>query len=203
MNRTIIAIVITFASLAALSGCAVRTVKYYDLDMPAESAAPPATTFPVALAVGHISTPHLFRDDRIVYRTGNQQMGTYEYHRWSEPPVEMLEEMLLQSLRNSGQYRGVERQGSNARGDLIVRGQLRALEEVDHAGSVAARVTIDLELFDLKTDSTVWNQSYSHDEPALSADVPAVVAALDRNVKTAIAQFTGEIGRYFASHPQR
>jgi len=45
-------------------------------------------------------TSHLYREDRIVYGNGAEQLGTYEYQRWAEPPTEMIQEVLLRELRH-------------------------------------------------------------------------------------------------------
>ena len=75
------------------------------------------------------------------------QLGTYEYERWAEPPAEMMQDMVIKTLRASGSYRSVSRIGSNLRGEYIVRGQLFALDEVQSPG-LAARFSFQLELFD-------------------------------------------------------
>jgi len=64
-----------------------------------------------------------------------------------------------------------------------------------------ARVTLELEMRDLNTGGTVWTHHYTHDEPVNGKDVPAVVAALDRNVQRAVAEVIASLDQYFAAHP--
>jgi len=64
---------------------------------------------------------------------------------------------------------------------------------------VAARFSIELELFDRKSGTVVWTQPYSHDEPVSTKNVPAVVEALQTNVRTGLQQLTGSLSQYFAS----
>jgi ABC-type uncharacterized transport system auxiliary subunit len=186
------------------AGCgASRPVKYYVLDPGSSSASSVTTTaprFPITLLVTRISSAHLYRDDRLVYGSGPVQLGTYEYHRWAEPPIEMVQDTLVTSLRSTGDYRSVSAIGSNLRGEYIVRGHLYALDEVDKP-EIAARFSIQLELFDPRTGTTVWTSSYSHDEPVNGKAVPDVVEALDRNVHAGLQQLTASLGQYFASHP--
>ena len=192
-----ILLVLVTAALASSCGAA-RPSKYYALDLPAVA---PATggPYPVALLVGRISAPHLYRDERVVYRTGEVQIGTYEYHRWAEPPTDMLETMLVRSLRASGKYQTVQRLASNTRGDYILRGRLHRLEEV--AGPpMLARVTFELELYDQKTGTTVWTHYYSSDEPVNGKEVPDVVQAINRNVQRGLAESLADLDRYFASN---
>jgi cholesterol transport system auxiliary component len=199
MRQTIVRVLATLL-LAGLVGCgATRPVKYYALE-PSTSSVNSANPYPVTILVGHITAPHLYRDDRLVYQTGPGQLGAYEYQRWAEPPTDMIEAMLLQTLRASGQYRSVSRQSSNSRGDYILRGRLSALQEVDSPG-VAARFAIELELFQPKTGATVWTQEYSHDEPVGTKTVPAIVEALQRNVQAGMQQLSAGLAQYLAAHP--
>jgi len=185
-----------------LSGCgSARPAKYYQLTVPTEAGAvekPDAV--PVSLLVGGLMTTHLYREDRIVYGNGPEQLGTYEYQRWAEPPTEMIQEILLRQLRATGHYRAVHVRRSNMPGDFAIRGRLYDFKEVD-GSPTSTRVTLELEMRDLKTGATVWNHYYTHDEPASGKDVPAVVEALDKNVQRAVKEIVESLDQYFASHP--
>lgn len=189
----------TIAACIILSSCgAITPVKYYRLDVVPSSAPAASTTYPVTLILGQITAPDLFRDNRLVYSTGSVQLGTYDNQRWAEAPTEMIENMLIQSLRASGQYRTVERASSSARGDYVLRGHLSAFNEVD-TPQVAARFSLVLELYDRKSGNVVWSQPYSHDEPVGTKNVPSVVEALQTNVRTGLQQLISSLNQYFAS----
>lgn len=193
-----VSIATTVACLVLASCGAITPVKYYRLDVVPSSAPAASTTYPVTLILGQITAPDLFRDNRMVYSTGSVQLGTYDGQRWAEAPTEMIENMLIESLRASGQYRTVERSSSSARGDYVLRGHLSAFNEVD-TPQVAARFSLELELFDRKSGSVVWSQPYSHDEPVSTKNVPSVVEALQTNVRTGLQQLTTSLSQYFAS----
>ena len=127
-------------------------------------------------------------------------MGTYEYQRWAQPPTEMLVEVLLRDLRASGRYRAVDVLRSNAHGDYILYGRLYDFKEVSGA-QLTTRLTFDVELRETKTGSTVWTHYYTHDEPAASKDVSAVVAALDRNAQRGADDIKSGLEQYFSTHP--
>jgi ABC-type uncharacterized transport system auxiliary subunit len=145
-------------------------------------------------------TSHLYREDRIVYGNGPEQLGTYEFERWAEPPAEMIQAVLLRQLRASGRYRAVYYRRSNMKGDFAIRGRLYDFKELTGA-SMSARVTLELEMRELNSGGTVWTHYYTHDEPVGGKDVSAVVAALDRNVQRAVAEVVAGLDQYFASHP--
>ncbi len=155
---------------------------------------------PAAILLGPLLASHLYREDRIVYSSGGEQMGTYEYQRWAEPPTEMIQMVLLRELRASGRYKAVYAQRSTSNGDFLIRGRLYDFKEVS-GGSILAKVTFELEMRELKSGSTVWTHYYSHDEPVTGKDVPAVVAALNKNVQNGITEVLASLDRHFAEHP--
>src|SRR5713101_9205388 len=145
-------------TVGLLSGCgATRPSKYYQLTVPADPiAVEKPDAVPVTLLLGALMTSHLYREDRIVYGNGSEQLGAYEYQRWAEPPTEMIQEVLLRELRASGRYRSVNFVRSGARGDYVLSGHLYDFKEVS-GPPILARVTFELAMRDIKTASTVWN----------------------------------------------
>ncbi len=193
------------AALAAgivllLAGCgAARPIKYYSLDPPEVAASPQRSD--VTLLIAHFHAPTLYRDTRIVYRTGANEMGLYEEHRWVEAPALMVEEMVLQYLRRGGRYKSVQSISSSAQGDYIVQGRIERFEQVE-GKPLTARVWLRLSLYDPKAGATVWADSSERDEPASSDDFSAIVAALDKNLQQGVIQLAGEIDQYVAAHPR-
>src|SRR5512146_185534 len=104
---------LTLAVLAVAGFCSClggRPVKYFTVTIPAASQ-PAAHVFPVALVVGHISAPEILHDQPIVFRSGRNEIGAYQYHLWAEPPAQMIKTALIRRLRASGQYQSVTRLG--------------------------------------------------------------------------------------------
>jgi ABC-type uncharacterized transport system auxiliary subunit len=196
-HPTIFLLVVLF-----LGGCgAARPAKYYQLSLSTDNAADsPRDVYPVTILMGPIMSSHLYREDHIVYGSNGENMGTYEYQRWAEPPTEMIQDVLFRALRSSGCYRSVYAQRSSIRGDYLLHGHLYDFKEVT-GSSMSARFALELELRDTKTGNTVWNHLYNHDEPVSGKSVSAVVAALNRNVQRATAEFTASLAQYFSAHP--
>lgn len=200
------AISVSLAAMAValcvlLANCgSARPVSYYTLELMPPVAPQSSPANPVSIVVGRIIAPPIFRDDRIIYSNGQVALGADYFHRWAEAPTEMLESMLVEDLRATGQFSSVQRLGSNSKGDYVLRGQLIAFNEVD-SGGVAARFAIDFELFQPKTGSVVWTFPYTHDEPANGKDMSDVVMALQSNVRTGLQQALTSLTQYLASHP--
>jgi ABC-type uncharacterized transport system auxiliary subunit len=187
------------ACLAA--GCvSARSPRYYRLNLAPATTQSNLSPFQVSILVGRLTAPRILRDDRVVYGMSDVELGVDEYHRWTEPPTEMIEDLLVQQLRHSGQYKSVQRISSTARGDYLLRGHLTSLNEVDDPSGIKARFNIQLELFDQKSGSVVWTGSYSHDEPVEKKTVTAVVESLQKSVNEGIEQLTAGLAQYFSSH---
>jgi cholesterol transport system auxiliary component len=198
-----VALILVAVGFAA--GCgASRPVKYFALEVPetATVAQSSAAQYPVSLLVTRVAATHLYRDDRLVYGINAEELGTYEYARWAEPPVDMIQDSLIASLRSTKQFRSVSAVASNLRGDYLVRAHLQALDEVEQP-QLAARFAMEIDLYDPKSGATVWSDSYSHDQPVQGKKVEDVVAALDQNVKTGMNQLASNLTQYFASHPSQ
>ena len=187
--------------LGMLSACgAARPSKYYELTVPGDTVrAKDPAPYPVTLLLGRMATSDLYRDDRIVYTTNGPAIGTYEYHRWAEPPSSMIDDVLLRDLQMSRRYENVLSLHSGVGGDYILRGHLYDLREIG-GEALVARVTFEFDMRDVKTGSPVWSRYYSHDEPVSRKDVSAVVEAMDRNVQRGLSEVTDDLALYFSTH---
>jgi len=197
MTRCLILIALVMAGCMADAGCvSTRPVHYYTLG----AAAPPANQGrpdgPVLL-VGSIATPEALQDGRIRYRTGSNEAGGYEYHRWTERPGSMVRNALIRALRDSGKYQRVLEAGSSANGDYVVRGKLDEFDEVDRA-SIQTKISLRVELVDRKTGQNVWDHVVEREEPVSGKSVVDVVQSLDRNLQQVISEIAGEIDKFLA-----
>ena len=194
-------ILLALVVAGGLAGCgATRPTQSYQLTVPPDVHHAETNASGISLALGPLVASHLYREDRIVFSSGPQQMGTYEFQRWTEPPAEMIQEVLLRQLRASNRYREVFAQRSASRSDYVLRGRLYDFKEVN-GSPLQARVTVEFELKDMKSGSTVWSHYYNHDEPVSGKDVSAMVAALDRNVQRGVGEVKASLEQYFSSLP--
>jgi ABC-type uncharacterized transport system auxiliary subunit len=201
---TRVAMMLLAMAVGGICGCgAVPQSKYYQLTAPREASFPATgDPLPFTLLVGPLKSSHLYREDRLVFTTGSVEMGTYQGRRWVEPPTEMMQELLWRSLRASRRFSGVSRLSSNSHGDFLVQGNLYDFKEVS-GSPLAARVSLDLELRELKSGAIVWTHNYAHDEPVNGKDVPAVVTALDQNAQRGVSEAVASLTEYFIAHPKK
>lgn len=183
--------------LAGVSCVATKPVHYYTI----EPASPPTNQNKpdgLSLLVGEIATPEALQDGRIHYRTGPNEAGAYEYHRWTQQPGSMVRNSLMRALRASGKYQRVLESNSSASGDYLVRGKLYEFGEVDNA-SIQTKVSLHVELVDKKTNRNVWDRLAEREEPVSSKSVTDVVQSLDRNLQHVVSDTVAEIDKFLAS----
>src|SRR6266851_4788043 len=102
MIRSMISTLLVIAACLADAGCvSTKPVHYYTLG-PAAPRATQGKPDGLILLVGSIATPETLQDGRIRYRTGSNEAGAYEYHRWTERPGLMVRNALMRALRDSG-----------------------------------------------------------------------------------------------------
>jgi|SRR5579863_3150291 len=194
------AFVAAMAFFVVASGCgSSRPIKYYQISPP-PAASPSGEAINVGIIVRLPLTSHIYREDPIVYANDAYQLGTYDTHRWAEPPAEMLQGAMVRGLRASGRFRAVQSQRSSSTGEYLLVTQLYAFNEITGA-NMAARLSYDVDLRELKTGNVVWSHSYNHDEPSTARDVPSLVVAMDKNVQRSVQEIEAGLDDYFKNHP--
>jgi ABC-type uncharacterized transport system auxiliary subunit len=195
--RAVMTIILAMAACLVDAGCVSnRPVHYYTLGAPAPQT---AAGMPdgVTLLVGAIATPEALQDERIRYRTGTNEAGAYEYHRWTEQPGLLVRTAVLRALRDSGKYRRVLEAGSTANGDYLLSGKLEEFDEVDQA-SIQTRISLYVELIDRKTNQNIWDRTIEREEPVSGKSVVEVVQSLDRNLQHVAAETAAQLDLFLA-----
>jgi cholesterol transport system auxiliary component len=197
MRRMVSLIFILLAAMAVGSCGSGRPITYYTVDVP-PAPAPSTSVYPITLLIGHIGAPGILMDQPIAYRSGQNEIGTYRYHLWDEPPVQILKTSLLRRLRASGKYESVAELGSSAEGEYVLQGRLYDFEEVD-TGSMAGLVSMEFELYDRKDHKLVWSRFYSHTEPVQGKNISDVVSAIDLNLTQGLSDVVSGLDAYFSA----
>ena len=200
--RRAIRFILVLVAAAGLGACGGgRPIRYYTLELP-PSPEPSTNAYPITVLLGRIGAPEILQDEPVAYRLGANEIGTYDYHHWVEPPVRLVKVMLIRQLRASGKYQSVAELGSSTQGQFVLQGRLYDFEEVD-SGSTTALVTMEFELHDRRTGQTVWSHFYSHSEPVQGKEISDVVSALDRNLERGLAEVTSGLDGYFSANAPR
>ena len=104
----------------------------------------------------------------------------------------------MRSLRASGKYQRVLESSSSTNGDYMLHGRLAEFAEVDDP-AVETRISLHLELVDMKTNRNVWDHHFDRKEPANGKNIKDVVESMDRNLEQVVAMAAGEIDSFLSS----
>ena len=171
-----------------------RPVHYYTIEPPPAPVTPAALAGP-ALLVGNISASMELQDSRIRYRVGSNEVGAYQFQRWSDRPGTMIAESLLQALRASGKFRSVMDSSSSVAGDYQLRGKLYEFDEVD-SETIQTSISLRVDLVDVKSRQPVWGELVRREEPVRSKHIQDVVASLDRNLQAVVKETADGVGHF-------
>ncbi len=195
--RLLAVFVVAALAVGVQCGGKAPPVSYYVLEGPSRVPAPdPLDRVAVLMP---LRAGQLVGQRRIVYRESPEQVGFYEYHQWAEDPEESVGRLLRGELLARGTFASVIPFDGRTRGDFIVRGELRRLEEVDYDGPVRVAVEIALELVDAESGRVVWSGSSSADEAVPSSDVRSVVERMGVAVQRTVKELAGGIEHYLRS----
>jgi ABC-type uncharacterized transport system auxiliary subunit len=182
-------------------GCgAPRPIKYYGLTYPTKSTVA-SDAVNASLMVRPFESSPLYLDNKIVYGFDSPEMGTYEFSRWANSPVEIMQIAFVRGLRSTGRFQAVYTVRSDPNGRFILGGHLYDFKEVDSSSNVLARLTFVVYLRDRKTGRTVWDYSYNHDEPASEKSITAFVEAMNKNLQRSVGEVDAGLQKYFSANP--
>jgi len=184
-------LLVLWALTAVACGGAPRS-NFYTIGYtpPEHSSAAPAMA---KLGVEIPRASHLLRQDRIVYFTTQNEMNFYQYHRWGEPPVFLVQSLLIRHLRAADLFRNVVPYRAQKGLDYVLRGRLLAMEEVDTPTEVTARFGLELELVRQKDTQVIWTGRASRQRPASAKTVPALVEAMNGCVHESLQELTASL----------
>jgi ABC-type uncharacterized transport system auxiliary subunit len=193
------------AALVVIAACAGKLpdTRFYQLASTAGPRGAPATQSPrgdLVIALEPFETDSGYDDERIVYRATPYRLDYYHYHRWSAAPGVLVGNFFEQALERSGRFHSVVRSGV----PLVVRGRVRAIEEVDHSKTRwVGRIVVDLALVDTATGATLWTEDFEETEP-LRVQSPeglaqALSIALGRIAAAAAPAIADHAGRQIAA----
>jgi len=196
--RLMISIFLFTAGCVIESSCvSTKPVHYYTLQAPPRPANQSKPNG-LILLVGNIATPEVLQDSRIRYRSGTNEAGAYEYHRWTERPGSMVRDALMRALQDSGKYQRVLEAGSSINGDYLLHGRLEEFDEVDRS-SIQTKISLRIELVDRKTNQNIWDYRAEREEPVSGKNVVDVVQSLDRNLQQVVSEIAAEFDKFLAA----
>jgi len=151
--------------------------KYYQIDPLSE---PLERSLDKVLQIDRVEVATLYDDFRILYRVSPYEVNYYAYHFWAEKPAKILQGAILHYMEKTGAFRRV--QADPARGgvepDWALRTTVYQIEEVDTQENWSARLSMRLEIVDLKTGTLLSFRRFDRLAPIPRKNVALIPTAL-------------------------
>ncbi len=173
------------AGLLVLAACAAPPeIRYFRVEYPTPLSSP-NSPLPVTLGVARLSAPEPYRQERIIYRTSPYQVEYYTYGRWESPPIDMVNDRLLEQLGASGRFQRVIPWRRGDASDYRLEARLRRFEEVDEADGWYGLVELEYELLD-GDGRSLLREVMRQRVRAASRTLEGVVEALSQGLRTGL-----------------
>jgi ABC-type uncharacterized transport system auxiliary subunit len=202
-KRTLTTIVFLLMALVILTSCPgrVRYPNYYTLNLPAPPDPPPTENAHAAVAIREFRAPAYLKQGAIVYKPSPEQISFYAYHRWAINPCEFVTNSVIERLRASGDFARVKPYDGRPDTEYVLSGRLEKFEEIDYGGGVKVEVAISVQMTNLATGATVWNNAVSEVGDVNGRDVPAVVSEMNTTMERAIERLLSPMPWNVATGP--
>jgi cholesterol transport system auxiliary component len=129
---------------------------------------------------------------RIAVRPAAGEMQVYKGASWAKTPTDMVQDVVLRALEDSGRIQAVARQGTGINADYKLVMDMRRFE-ADYAGQALPSATIELnaKLVHAIDQDVVASRTFLHAEPAAGTDIGAVADAFSRSLASVGGEVAG------------
>lgn len=154
------------------------------------------------LSINPPTAPRTVDTYRIVVRPTPGELQVYGGASWARAPSDMVEDVVLRALEDSGHIPGVARRGVGIAPDFRLLLDLRRFE-ADYAGGSlpVATIEINAKLVQAREQGIVASRTFTFAEPAATTSVASVAEAYTRALEAlghGIAGWTLESGEAHA-----
>jgi len=173
-----------------------RAFEYYTLEYasPVFGNRPP---FNELVTVERFSSAPAFNTTAMVYRSAPSVLNTYTFHRWKSSPPEMVTDLVLRDLRQSGLFKAVFSGYDEVDARFVLQGRPEEFLEIEDRGSRKALLSLDITLLERSrrdaAGSVIFQKTYRALEPLESQTPVALARAMSRAMEQVSRQATSDI----------
>jgi ABC-type uncharacterized transport system auxiliary subunit len=168
-----------------LAACAAAPeIRYFRVEYPLPS--PSANSpLPLTLAIAHLSAAEPYHQERIIYQDSPYQVQYYARDRWESPPVQMVNDRLLEQFTASERFQRVVPWHRGETPAYLLQTRLRRFEELDEGDAWYGLVELEYELLD-RDGRSLLRQVASQRMRTESRNPEGTVAALSRGLRAVL-----------------
>ncbi|MDZ7332698.1 MAG: PqiC family protein, partial [candidate division KSB1 bacterium] len=179
-------------------GGRIPDMHYYLIDFPITQASGNQSPFHnITLGVMRFDAAPLYQEERLVYRDSPYEGKYYHYHRWVSQPAQMITDKTIEQLRAANLFALVVPFPKYSRIDYLLQGTIRALEEWDEGDQWYARVQIEFEVTDRKSQQLSWHTVIEQKVPVQKKTAAEIVQGINLGVERCLVELVKQLNAHF------
>jgi len=194
--------IIAIAILATLTACGsmlapIKTpeVKQYTLNTPSSKTLTSRSTNKSILIPRPIANPG-YETDKMIYSTTRHQLRSFAENRWTAPPADMLQSLIVQSLMNSRYFHAVAPTPSTGDTDFRLDTRLLRLKQEFTQGQPSRiKMAIFAELVNTETNKIIATKRFAATVIAPENNPYSGVIAANQATRQLLTQLTSFTAR--------
>jgi uncharacterized lipoprotein YmbA len=166
--RVFILAALAALALLTLTGCMSSAGKqYHQLFLPVHridtraAGAAPRPLFDKIIMIEDVETDEIYNDYRVVYRTTSYQLNYYSYQFWIKKPGKLVRDVIVNYLRGNRLFKKTITGFTQGDPDLLLKASVYVIEEIDRSSVWFARLQMEFEVRDFKTNKPVLVHSFN------------------------------------------
>lgn len=191
--------ILTIALAAALAACSVAPVPdiaYYRMPGVDDGETRAEKFFAMPIVVDSMIADGVYNDQAILYVTKPEgSIQAYHYQLWDEPPGQLLQRRLVDTLRARQASRLITDRLPPSIDSLRIAGRIERFERVKLGEQWLARVRIELRVERGSQFEPLLLSEYGADVPADSDSIQSTVRAFAAAIDQSYAAFWAELQR--------
>lgn len=161
-------------------GCLSSPVKdYHQIDL-SISAGDIAGPIQKSIYIDRISTQSFYDNFEIVYRESPYTVKYYTYHFWAEKPGPLIRNAIYNVLKKNNVFSNILLELAVGNPDLTLKARIRAIEEDDRVEAWYARLSMELEVLDFKTNERLVYHEFDRLEKMPEMNIEKLPEVLSR-----------------------
>ncbi len=178
-----------------LAGCMSVPSKRYFQILIEETDGRSVPTIEKTLYLEPVRVDPLYDDTRIVYRVSPFEIQYYSYGYWAKRPDALFREAMAGFFAKRNAFHRVTMDVLQGDPEILLRSNIRILEEIDNPDVWYGRLAMTLEFLDFKSGQSLLLINFDRKSQLLEKKVRALPAALSRILEEELVRATVELAR--------
>ena len=178
-------------SLTFFSSCFSQKInkKYYEIYYKAQKTE--KKPLPYVIRIKRFSIDKIYDRYNIVNRTSAYELEYSKSQFWAVKPERMIADLITNQIKISNMFKDVTIKYDKVP-DLVLAGRILVLDNIKSEKDVYARISIELKIFDFKTNKTLVNYRFERRKQVVNKSMVYVAREMSNILQEEVDKFLAE-----------